>query len=209
MVKVLKGKYFHRDDFLQARLGNDSFYLWRRFTCEGIAMTYWRRRSYEYFLWSLDSDSKVVSSYISEDDPTDKGFTDTWNVDLISHVLHLDVENILALPPILSSCPDSFLWDYDSRWRFIVKSCYHLRFECEYRGAGSLSSFVNYIWNKLWCTKLPRKILIFMWRALKKCNTHIMRRGVDVSSNYDKCDGDGLGDTMNVFSTVLRLIILN
>jgi hypothetical protein len=79
------------------------------------------------------------------------------------------VEQICSIPINPWSREDKLIWAGTKNGRFSVRSAYHLEVKRRNRGNWSTSSVHSAIpiWRRLWNLKLPRYILVFLWRA---CN---------------------------------------
>lgn len=110
--------------------------------------------------------------------------TGEWDSHLVSSFFCVeDKEIILSIP--ISPCilQDSWLWHYDKRARYSVKSGYKLLM---HQKSSMLSTSYGYTgdqWKSIWDLSVPAKVKIFLWRA---AHDHIptvqnlYTRGVDV-----------------------------
>jgi hypothetical protein len=95
----------------------------------------------------------------------------TWDEDLLKAIFWpTDVYRILQIP-ICSGRDDLVAWHYNRSGLFSVKSAYHCQWESKF-GVRSNQVQANTasrsrLWKSLWKLKVPAKIKIFGWRALK------------------------------------------
>ena len=212
--KVLKGKYFNNGDFLSASVGSDPSFVWRSLM--------WGRDLLKLGLrWRIGDGSKVnifenpwiprpslfrpvsprtaYSPLLVKDLILPSG---SWDINLVSQVLPLDVDDVLAIPINAASDSDCLVWHYDSRGCYSVKSGYFLGLAGRSTGAGSSSNSLAQFWKKLWHSRLPRKILIFGWRALNNAlpiSSLLRLRGVCAYAGCARCGRIMLEDPCHVF----------
>ena len=90
-------------------------------------------------------------------------------VDLFSEA---EVDIILKLPLSSRSIMDSLVWHFDNKGLYTVKSGYHVahttvNFENHASPSDGRSNAGKYLWNKVWRSRVPPKVRVFMWRLLR------------------------------------------
>ncbi|KAL0442406.1 UNVERIFIED_CONTAM: hypothetical protein Slati_1963300 [Sesamum latifolium] len=76
------------------------------------------------------------------------------------------LEVILGIPLSRTGEPDLLVWHYSKNGRFSVRSAYHLACLMDDRpGSSSLGEREGSWWRKVWQSKIPNKIKVFVWRA--------------------------------------------
>ena len=116
------------------------------------------------------------------------------------------MEHILSIPPVSFSTCDHLVWHYTATGQFTVKS-YHLGFANKFLEEGSSLDSMELFWKWFWKIKLPRKILIFMWRVLNNdipTNLLLWRKGVRVSFFCNRCDRDLAEDPAHAIFSCVR-----
>uniref|UniRef100_A0A803P5C9 RAB6-interacting golgin n=1 Tax=Cannabis sativa TaxID=3483 RepID=A0A803P5C9_CANSA len=63
---------------------------------------------------------------------------------------------------------DEIVWEYDSSGIFSVKSAYHLAFSHQDLPSTSSPDNSKKFWSKIWTSKIPPKVKIFIWRLLSQ-----------------------------------------
>lgn len=101
--------------------------------------------------------------------------THSWKWDVIEeHFWLVDRNRIAEVPFGSCSQPNRWIWNFSSNGLFSVKTCYHMILSNGFDSSSS-TGVANYsgshlsqqVWKHLWKLKLPPKILVFLWRALK------------------------------------------
>ena len=205
LSRVLKGKYFPNCGILSATVGSNPSFTWRSlFWGMGLLSKGIR--------WRIGDGSKVriysdpwiprptsfkpcspislscedfVSSLISP--------SGDWNSEKVrQHFLPLDADLILSIPLGRSGQQDQVQWHYCQDGNYTVKSGYWLSYR-EKNVVSSSDPMLGKIWRKLWALKLPRKILIFLWRACENSlptMENLFRRGVSPHAYCSRCCDD-------------------
>ncbi|KAL5765268.1 hypothetical protein ACOSQ2_017862 [Xanthoceras sorbifolium] len=79
---------------------------------------------------------------------------------------------------------DSFLWHFDSRGLFSVRSAYKVALGLQQESLASSSNEALEVWKHLWKLDVPNKIKLFAWRACKEIlptNLNLSKKGIFVS----------------------------
>jgi hypothetical protein len=183
VARVMREKYFPNLEFLESNLGKKPSFVWRSIWQakslleEGLM---WRvGNGHRINLWDdkwipatphkildpvrmLPRDARVANIINRE--------TNWWDIPLIEQIFSDDtVEKICSIPINPRSQEDKLIWSGTKNGGFSVRSAYHL--EVGRRDRDNWSSFMvnsaSHLWRRLWSLKLPRHILLFLWRA---CN---------------------------------------
>jgi len=94
-----------------------------------------------------------------------------WDVNLVRALFWpVDAERILQIP-LHHGREDTVAWHFNRSGLFSVRSAYHVQWEHKYdsRPGFDQAGGSNYmkVWDTLWKLKLPSKVKIFGWRALR------------------------------------------
>jgi hypothetical protein len=182
-ARVMRGKYFPNSDFLGSNLGKKASFAWRSIwqakglLQEGLLWRVGNGRSINLWddRWIPDPPHKVldpVRVLLREATVADiiNREANWWDVPLIKSIFSEDtVDKICSIPINPRFHEDKLIWRGTKNGGFSVRSAYHLEMERRDRDKGSSSSVysVSHLWRRLWSLKLPRHILLFLWRA---CN---------------------------------------
>ncbi|XP_061999558.1 uncharacterized protein LOC133716939 [Rosa rugosa] len=91
-----------------------------------------------------------------------------WNEELVYQVCHGDdVPSILSIPLSSRRVNDRWIWHFDTKGLFSVKSAYRLLME-EVR-TEVVPDQIRNSWKKLWSATLPGTAKIFLWKVLSNC----------------------------------------
>ncbi|XP_061999150.1 uncharacterized protein LOC133716455 [Rosa rugosa] len=91
-----------------------------------------------------------------------------WNEALIQQVCHVDdIPFVLSIPLSNRRVHDRWVWHFDSKGLFSVKSAYRLLMEEEIVQEVPLQT--QDLWKKLWSTNVPGTAKKFLWKVLNNC----------------------------------------
>lgn len=120
-----------------------------------------------------------------------------WNRDLVGIVfLHHEAEVICQLPLRKRLPTDSWMWHYNSKGLFFVRSAYHLSVEKRMRdlhstrGETSTSRNEDLLMKVIWKQGIPSKIKHFMWKAcldILPTKSNLLKRKVPVLPQCEVC----------------------
>ncbi|KAL3846296.1 hypothetical protein ACJIZ3_003699 [Penstemon smallii] len=186
LSRILKARYFKSCDFMQANLGSNPSFTWRSIlearpilergmrwrVGNGLKIRIWGCR------WLPRPNTFMVSSprntlpFDSKVNLLIDPNLGDWNQELIEEIFWPEeVELILKIPLGSLQNEDTQIWHYTSTGQFSVRSAYHLALrtkrELESGADSSMSSASEQRWIWLWRERIPNKIKIFMWRAMK------------------------------------------
>ncbi|KAL5753818.1 hypothetical protein ACOSP7_022038 [Xanthoceras sorbifolium] len=101
-----------------------------------------------------------------------------------------EVDLILSLPLSLHPRRDFFLWHFDSRGLFSVRSAYKVVLGLQQESLASSFNGALKVWKHLWKLNDPNKIKVFAWRACKEIlptNLNLSKKGIPVSHLCSFC----------------------
>lgn len=177
---LLKCKYFPRSDFLNAEIheGNRPSFAWRsimsaqyllREGCrkrvgDGTSISVWEDK------WLPDFPYRIATPYIGDDliqtvsDLIIPG-TRSWNRDLIFDTFSPeDCAQIFSLP-LSRESKDGWIWLYDARGNYTVKSGHHRAVDLWRMEQGLVMAIGGNHWRYIWSSSVPEKVKIWHWRA--------------------------------------------
>jgi ribonuclease HI len=116
-----------------------------------------------------------------------------WDFHLIDQIfLPYDASAIKNIPLSSPTHKDSLFWPGSKNGQYSVKSGYRFLVEEELKTMPSCSNTVhmNSIWKSVWELQVPRKIQLFIWRALKDSlptKLNLMKRHVLTDPVCEQC----------------------
>ncbi|KAA3457419.1 reverse transcriptase [Gossypium australe] len=177
VAKVFKGKYFPDKNFLEARLGNSSSYVWRSIWATRDVLRkgmIWRVGTGQDISISEDAwipnfinirlmsrfnnlQSDKVAELINSNDRE-------WNRELILNTFPGAVADLILRIPLASEPhADLMAWSGELSGEFSVRSSYQLLQNLDPTAYALQTSYRN-CYKKLWQIDLPLKIKLFIWR---------------------------------------------
>ncbi|KAH9776449.1 putative reverse transcriptase/RNA-dependent DNA polymerase [Citrus sinensis] len=91
-----------------------------------------------------------------------------WDEELIyRHFDKMDADVITQIPLPRRSREDELIWHYGTSGQYTVKSGYQTALKIRFPAMPSSSESSKNEWNIIWSLALPKKIIIFVWRAAK------------------------------------------
>ncbi|TXG50764.1 hypothetical protein EZV62_023288 [Acer yangbiense] len=134
-----------------------------------------------------------------------------WDQGLVrSCFLGDEVELILSIPLSINHREDAYLWHFDKKGKFSIKSAYKVALADQLNDQASCSYGLLTWWKKLWSLELPSKIRIFYWKACKEILPTMLllyKRGMVVSDLCPFC-GDEPESVDHALWRVLWLSLL-
>ncbi|XP_074346272.1 uncharacterized protein LOC141685047 [Apium graveolens] len=177
VTSIMKVKYFPKTDFLNEKLGDNPSYMWRRILAAQEVVKHGCRRSIgtgrDTFLWKISWLPSAENGYLTTSMNQDlenikvcdlmEDHQRKWDVDILNDLFNSrDVQLIKNISLPTRDRKDSWLWFFDAKGEFTVKSCYRqLVGESNTSDAG--------FWKKLWNLDLPGKVHFFLWRTSRLC----------------------------------------
>ena len=116
-------------------------------------------------------------------------FTHTWKADRV--ISEYSLENLSSLKHKTFSIfggQDKFVWKYKSNGKYTVTSAYWYLFNEIYRG--NLDFWNPKLWKRLWSSRLPSKLILFLWKICSDCfpvTTELHKRVPGISPIYIFC----------------------
>ncbi|XP_062157888.1 uncharacterized protein LOC133865460 [Alnus glutinosa] len=191
-VRVLKEKYYPGVDFLESNLGKKPSYAWR---------SIWQAKALlqEGLIWRVGNGSRIDLWKDKWIPATPHKILDPVRIisrdAKVAEIINWEANwwDIPLIEQIFSEETVEQIWTKNGR--FSVHSAYHLEVERRNRGNWSTSSVQSAIptWRRLWNLKLPRFILIFIWRA---CNDilptkiNLYRRKIVIDQLCPMCNSE-------------------
>jgi hypothetical protein len=208
-AQVLRAKYYPDGDLINSVLKKGSSYTWQSIM-SGLKTfkrgCIWRPGNGETIdIWAdhwvpSSPTRKVVTirgnQILTRVNELICPITGGWDEDLIRQTFwSVDAERILRIPLPSFGQSDFIAWSLNKSGRFSVKSAYYTEWRHEYRRRVNRSdssdrSSPHEVWKKIWNTQVPRKIQIFMWRALHgivPCYCVLANRHIGSSVNCPVC----------------------
>ncbi|CAN1777828.1 Putative ribonuclease H protein At1g65750 [Linum perenne] len=201
-VKVLKGIYFPRTDFLKAGKHHRPSWLWSSLIEGRTVLLHGIRKN----IGNGDS-TNLNDAWIPGVDGFRASVPETlncrvsdfiilpqrtWDVHKLRTFYTEDiVMHILTIPLGPIDLSDRWVWHSDPKGRFSVKSCYKLIRGQRTMGNGRNGRETEKLWRWLWQLSLPPKLIFFCWRVLNnalatKKNLH--RRNCSPSASCPMCN---------------------
>lgn len=177
VARVLKAKYYFRENFLKRKLEHQPSYIWKsllwgkELLLKGLVRRIRDSRKVKIYHdnWLLRptlfkpfspitlSTSATVNSLINP--------SDTQNDPIIdSHFLPQDAHIIKSIPLPTNKIPDAPYWLHDQKGQFSVKSAYYLGLDHKQNDLPSPSTDYAKWWTILWKLQIPNKVKVFLWR---------------------------------------------
>ncbi|XP_050217745.1 uncharacterized protein LOC126668598 [Mercurialis annua] len=177
MSKVFKAKYFPYSSFLQAKLGSNPSYVWRsiwstqKVMVEGVRVCIGDGHNTEVWKdpWILNEESGYLETNalphlegckVWQLFQSDKK---AWDEEILGDLFFVsDQMSIKSIPLSVRDRQDSWVWIFDKKKRFSVKSVYR-RLRGEVEADYPVSNDFN--WNILWNLQVPLHVRSFIWRV--------------------------------------------
>ncbi|CAN1833195.1 Putative ribonuclease H protein At1g65750 [Linum perenne] len=174
-ARLLKALYFPNSDFLQASKTRRPSWIWASLCDSREVITLgarknlisgrqirvfkdpWIPSSPGFRLPRQERDEPMAMDWINE------GGTE-WNITEVSrHCNQTEIDAILRIPVGLREGADQWVWHFDKKGMFSVKSAYHV---LRNRQSGEVSDISREgKWKWLWNLRIPPKFKFFIWRA--------------------------------------------
>ncbi|KAL0436253.1 UNVERIFIED_CONTAM: putative ribonuclease H protein [Sesamum radiatum] len=210
LCQVLKARYFPNCDIFSAPLGHRPSFTWRsllsaqplfRAGCRWrvgsganirIWSDPWLPRPLTFRPITHPSTASLDLRVADLRDPS----TGDWDVQRVRHIFWPpDSDLILSIPLSRTGGEDILTWHFSKNGMFSVRSAYHLACSIDNRPCSSgLKEAENGWWRKLWQTKVPNKIKIFIWKVCLNAlptSANLTRRIPGFSGVCPLCQEDG------------------
>uniref|UniRef100_A0A803NGI9 Reverse transcriptase domain-containing protein n=1 Tax=Cannabis sativa TaxID=3483 RepID=A0A803NGI9_CANSA len=222
LSRVLKGRYFSHNDFLQASKTGCSSLTWqgicwgRDLLVKGLRLKIgdgssvqcssdpWIPRHSEFTpICFLGDTQNLVSYYITDDNE--------WNLPLLARDFSaVDVDYILSIPLSSSSVSDQWIWHFTNSNEYTVQSGYHLANDLEDSDLSNSSNNQRYLVEILWNPATPIQACslcsnawesvehaLFLCKHAKK-----VWRVAGISLNFDLVSRMSFADFLMLLSTL-------
>ncbi|KAK3204144.1 hypothetical protein Dsin_018190 [Dipteronia sinensis] len=131
-----------------------------------------------------------------EDGFSGGGFIDKhglcWNLRrLEEYFLEVDRELILAIPISIGDKPDCWMWHFDKKGIYNVKSGYRVACDSKLRALSSSSVQKGEWWKLLWNLHVPPKVRVFLWKVSNNAIPsleNLFRRKVNLVLCCGRCE---------------------
>lgn len=203
-ARVLKGRYFHDSDFMNARRKKHASSTWRailagrevlqdgliRRVADGASTSIWEDRwianhfNGKPITPSDGQDMVQVSELITA--------SGIWDEALIrEHLVPVDAEAILR-QPLCNNGEDFWAWDAERSGVYSVKSAYRLLYKkkTENLNGQDPSTSADGSWKKIWRLEVPPKVKVFWWRVVHEflpTRQILWKRHIEPVAHCDVC----------------------
>lgn len=197
--KILRGRYFKNEGFMEASVGKSPSLIWRSI-CWGrdlFSKGYrWRigngrQVRIDKDLW-LNRKGNARPIFVNENL---KGLrvnhlldnNNKWKEDIILQGFsHVDIEDILNIPSGRKDTIDEIIWNFDKKGQFSVKSAYHLAMTQSNHNTSSQQSSNDStrVWKNLWKLKVLPRTKVCVWKIIQDIiptKNNIAQKGVDLN----------------------------
>ncbi|GAU51479.1 hypothetical protein TSUD_413680 [Trifolium subterraneum] len=210
MAKTMKAKYFPQTQFLQAKKGARSSYIWqdiqqaswilKKGCCwlvgNGQNINIWNDR------WINTQDSnttwspKPLNTTLEQVSDLIDQTSHQWNAQIITqNFLPIEANQILQIPLANTNEEDIVCWQGTNDGNYTVGSGYNAQMTWDTTGSEqaqpSNTLEGEQIWNKLWQIKAPPKQLHLLWRILNNAipvKTNLIAKGILCDSICPTCN---------------------
>ena len=198
VTSIMKARYFPNTDFLGAKLGENPSYMWRSIIAAQEVVKQGCRRcigtGMDTFVWQIPWLPCVEDGFISTSIPNDfpnikvcdlvNARDNSWDENILNNLFNeRDIRLIKQIPLASTDRRDTWMWLFDTKGEFTVKSCYR-------QLVGECSTPDATFWKKLWHLELPGKVRFFVWRTCRKCLPTAMalfEKRVDIDRRCSWC----------------------
>ena len=177
-ARVLKGRYFHDKDFLEATRKKHASHTWRAILAgrdvltkglvrrigDGTTTSIWREKWIANHFSGRPISPETQEVQLVSDLLTPSG---QWNESLIREIfVHFDAEAILRTP-CRGLNADTWSWAKEKHGMYIVRSAYQmLNDKCRLLQGDGPGSSSDGDWKLIWKLEVPPKVRIFWWRVM-------------------------------------------
>ncbi|GAA0184346.1 hypothetical protein LIER_31634 [Lithospermum erythrorhizon] len=191
LFKILKGRYFHRSSFLNAKVGANPSFGWRSILearkllqkgvrwriGDGISIVIWKEpwvpcstdfhMADSIVIWRIGKGARWVSQLLRGGG--------VWNKEAVDNILDgEDLKKVMAIPLSHQGLQDKLIWRHTRCGQFLTSSGYKCAGEMKRngklrgkaKGEGSTREEGNREWKELWKMQVPSRVKQFIWRCI-------------------------------------------
>lgn len=200
--RLLKSIYFPNSSIVQAKQGSNPSVLWKSFIWgrevlqlglrskvgNGVNIKAFkdpwlpRLSTFKPILTNPDFSGLTVAELMKEEGG--------WNSDLLNFLFNKDDILLIKKLPINKSVEDRWIWHFDKKGLYSVKSGYKAFMNAKIKECHSRDNMMGEVWKKLRNLRVPNKIKHFCWKALNDTlptNVNLLNRRIDLSPICPQC----------------------
>ena len=209
-VKIMKGIYFPRCAFMDAKKGAKASWAWASIiegneflrkkvmwqVMSGEEINIWRDKwIHDYRLNALGNVVEGMPQKVAQlIDSRER----VWKLEEIKEIINEDqVQDIMAIPICRTGGKDRMIWPLTRDGKYAVKNGYHSlkNEEVDLRKNKSSGSHKveEIVWKKIWKLLVPNKVRNFMWKASGNwlaTNYNLWRRRIRDSAMCPICESE-------------------
>ncbi|CAN1250765.1 Putative ribonuclease H protein At1g65750 [Linum perenne] len=179
-VRLLKGIYFRNGDFLNAKKGKKASWIWaslcdaREVLIKGARMNVVNGAKTRIF---QDAWVPTITNFRIQEENREETTVDHWinnetrewkKEEMDRICTPEEVNEIIKIPIGPSNGEDHWVWHYDKKGNYSVKSGYHiLRTTSPNHTNDRLTHLDKHLWKWMWRIPIPPKFLFFIWRLTR------------------------------------------
>jgi hypothetical protein len=185
LAQVLRGRYYHSGDFMNATAPRTASRTWRAILAgrEALSQGIIRRvgTGESISIWEHNwipssrtlcplfrpnaAPAEMVSELINQD-------SKQWDMhSLAANFCQADIDRIIQIPLSTRADEDWLAWAHERSGIYTVKSAYRMLVsragEKQARGGSSSSQGQGDLWKRLWSLKVVPKVRVFWWRVMR------------------------------------------
>lgn len=205
LARVLKGKYCHKQNFLDVTAPASCSHGWRGILCgRDLLKTQLGKAIGNGLNTRVWKDSWIsLSEYVKPFGPITEDMSDLtvsellttemkWNEKRIKEVLPDFASNILLLQPSQTGAEDQYIWQPTSTGVYSAKSGYHALKAMEATGPRDFAVPASeFDWIKdIWAGNMSPKLRVFTWSIIQNAlplGVNLKRRGLMAAANCIRC----------------------
>jgi hypothetical protein len=202
LSRVFKAKYYPKEGFLEAKLGHNPSYVWRSIHASQVVvkhgLRWWLGKGDKINVWRQpwlrEIDNALITTSLIHGKENMKVSdlinheTRSWRRELIHQIFcPRDVAPIERIPLNLLHDDDTPIWKFSKNESYSVSSAYYKLMEVI---IDNNHLKVEGNWKKLWQLKVPNRVKIFLWRALREClpvRSRLINKGVHCEPKCPIC----------------------
>lgn len=194
--KVLKSIYFPNTSIMNAVLGNNPLYQWKSFLWgRDLLKMGFRYRIGNGETIRVFKDPWIPRVYTFKPTTVNEDFIEVraaffmdvegkWDTNKLGAVFDKEDINLIMRMPTKKNLEDKWIWHFDKKGLYSVKSGYKAYINTIIRESSSSENNMQKTWEKLWRLKVPNKVKSFCWRALHEIiptKVNLQKKGIDTN----------------------------